>query len=338
MKTLLNPKLQFDSKWFLIDVPEKPDTYKCDIHCWHGEICSCYDYEQALSKAPRWEVKNQEEVNRTIWVNIVHDLCDFNASDDTSSLNRFPNYKDWQPDPTKLYDLPKGYKSELLCFQTGLPCGMSCNGDCENNQVAKIMETQEYFSREDDGALEMMEEFTRKGIFFIEEKATQKWLTSDSEHRAFGQILTNNPNKAKVFESKMVAMTYINQHGLKLGIYTVTEHEFPEEELKEQSKVKNNDLCPRCQVPWKVHGTCCGWENAKATCNIHGIIIDQNHPGFGKNFMQWANEKRYEVKEVKETEGQDELIDEIIDEWLTNCVDSKWKENVKTKFFIQRRP
>lgn len=45
--------------------------------------------------------------------------------------------------------------------------------------------------------------------------------------------------------------------------------------------------CILCHVPDDVHGTCCGWENAKAICNIVGIIIDSRHPGFGKQFTSW---------------------------------------------------
>jgi hypothetical protein len=128
-----NYKLQKpEDKWILILVPEirRPIYPSANAEMISGERAWIrYEqelkyYEEALSKAPQWEVKNQEETNILIYPGHTFD----------SSI-----MKNWQPDPTKLYDLPKGYKTELLCFQTGTPCGFPCNGDCINNQVAILI-------------------------------------------------------------------------------------------------------------------------------------------------------------------------------------------------------
>lgn len=51
-----------------------------------------------------------------------------------------------------------------------------------------------------------------------------------------------------------------------------------------------NNQCPTCKVPISNHGTCCGWENASVRVDKDLTIIDQGHPGFGKNLMTWKND------------------------------------------------
>ncbi len=102
---LLNPKLQWynsQKKWFVIDAPEMPDP---DKFFWLVESeeykKAILDYHEALSKAPRWEVKNQETVKILIWKQ-YYELIDEEGG-----------WRYWNPDPTKLYDLPKGFRIEL---------------------------------------------------------------------------------------------------------------------------------------------------------------------------------------------------------------------------------
>ncbi len=89
------------------------------------------------------------------------------------------------------------------------------------------METQGYFSRNDDESIAFMEELSREGIFFIEYKLTQQWILE------FGYILTgmddittNDPHKAQKFKTKFEAMSYMHKEGLKLNDWDITEHEF----------------------------------------------------------------------------------------------------------------
>ena len=45
--------------------------------------------------------------------------------------------------------------------------------------------------------------------------------------------------------------------------------------------------CHHCGVPMKNHGTCCGWINASVEVNLDLIVIDPNHPAFGRNLDAW---------------------------------------------------
>lgn len=50
------------------------------------------------------------------------------------------------------------------------------------------------------------------------------------------------------------------------------------------------DKC-HCGVPLDVHGTCCGWNNAKHVCDDHLVIVDNRHPFYGKNFNEYLNQR-----------------------------------------------
>jgi len=61
--------------------------------------------------------------------------------------------------------------------------------------------------------------------------------------------------------------------------------------------------CHHCNVPNDLHGTCCGWNNAKHPCSREGVIIDARHPGFGQHLTRWihsyldGSEDSYEITE-----------------------------------------
>ena len=48
--------------------------------------------------------------------------------------------------------------------------------------------------------------------------------------------------------------------------------------------------CAICNVPDSLHGTCCGWHNAKTPIDENGIITHPSHPQYGQhwNFMSNA--------------------------------------------------
>lgn len=46
-----------------------------------------------------------------------------------------------------------------------------------------------------------------------------------------------------------------------------------------------------CGVPNEVHGTCCGWDNARHTCDESGIIRDDRHPFYRKHINEWLNSR-----------------------------------------------
>lgn len=56
-----------------------------------------------------------------------------------------------------------------------------------------------------------------------------------------------------------------------------------------ESLKQNPNLAPclHCGVPMKNHGTCCGWINASVEVNLDLIVIDPNHPAFGRNLDAW---------------------------------------------------
>lgn len=51
-----------------------------------------------------------------------------------------------------------------------------------------------------------------------------------------------------------------------------------------------NNQCPHCKVPIHSHGTACGWENASVRVDKNLIILDQSHPGYGKNLQTWKHD------------------------------------------------
>lgn len=51
-----------------------------------------------------------------------------------------------------------------------------------------------------------------------------------------------------------------------------------------------NSTCQNCSVPLDVHGTCCGWRNAKHTCDPRSLrIVDDRHPWYNKNLNDYLN-------------------------------------------------
>lgn len=46
-----------------------------------------------------------------------------------------------------------------------------------------------------------------------------------------------------------------------------------------------------CGVPNEVHGTCCGWYNAKTVIDELGNIRDDRHPFYNRQFNDWINER-----------------------------------------------
>jgi hypothetical protein len=42
-----------------------------------------------------------------------------------------------------------------------------------------------------------------------------------------------------------------------------------------------------CGVPRDIHGTCCGFMNAKMQMDQKGVIIDPEHPGFRMDLNQY---------------------------------------------------
>jgi len=64
-----------------------------------------------------------------------------------------------------------------------------------------------------------------------------------------------------------------------------------DEEIKEVMHTINEAENCTCGVPADIHGTCCGWFNAKALCDDQGKIIDKRHPGYGEVFTQWQFNK-----------------------------------------------
>jgi hypothetical protein len=78
-----------------------------------------------------------------------------------------------------------------------------------------------FFSKSDNESFDWLNDyFNRKGIFFIEKRETQEWLTEDNQ-------LTKDPLKAKQFEIYSQAMTYmVENHLNEPNGWTITEHEF----------------------------------------------------------------------------------------------------------------
>jgi hypothetical protein len=64
-----------------------------------------------------------------------------------------------------------------------------------------------------------------------------------------------------------------------------------------------------CDVPKDLHGTSCGWDNAKYSVNNTGIIITAEHPYFNRSINEWLNRSPVlpEVKEIEQlrTENED---------------------------------
>jgi len=46
-----------------------------------------------------------------------------------------------------------------------------------------------------------------------------------------------------------------------------------------------------CGVPHDVHGTCCGWYNAKIITDESLRICDDRHPWWNRNFNDWMNQR-----------------------------------------------
>src|SRR5690349_13944822 len=123
MTQLKNAKvLAKGDKLFLIDAPEKDSELNQskafpgypNIPGWLDRIAKKEkSYEEALSKAPTWEIKNQEEVRDAIY----QSMCTVpNCTDLTCNC-------EWLKE-NKLYDLPKGYKvkfEEIISKYTDLP-------------------------------------------------------------------------------------------------------------------------------------------------------------------------------------------------------------------------
>jgi len=95
---MTNPKLIFKGdKLFLIDAPEYSDGFDYPIS--KKEIDK--NYQEAISSATRWKIKNGEEINLLIYQS---------KTTRTEAINpSYPDFMDWQPEQGKLYDVPKGY-------------------------------------------------------------------------------------------------------------------------------------------------------------------------------------------------------------------------------------
>jgi len=79
---ITNPKAIFiDGVWCIVDAPERPDdNYNLS--------------REAVPKATRWKVKEQEEIEHEVFLS------------DVISLHK--RYEDWQPEEGRVYDLPAG--------------------------------------------------------------------------------------------------------------------------------------------------------------------------------------------------------------------------------------
>ena len=75
-----------------------------------------------------------------------------------------------------------------------------------------------------------------------------------------------------------------------------------------------------CNVPFDLHGTCCGWENAKVSVDDNFIITDKRHPGFGSNLNRWKgsfyeNPDGYDIStSIGFKSGWDKAAKELNDE------------------------
>jgi hypothetical protein len=133
--------------------------------------------------------------------------------------------------------------------------------------------------------------------YFIENKEG-KWLyfewedlyqnTYDGGSQKVGiegkDAWTNDPLKAFGFKIRGAAVVYAKTSGW--NDVTITEHEFVD-----APKIVN---CVHCFVPLDVHGTCCGWINAKHICEIIGgkpVILDARHPGCGVELDAWKQKE-----------------------------------------------
>lgn len=98
MTQLKNAKLKFEGdKLLLIDAPEKANF----IDFKNVDSEGRKRYEEALSKATTWEIKNGEEVKRKIFESLP-----WKGAYEFSIVN-------WQPEQGKLYDIPASYIYEL---------------------------------------------------------------------------------------------------------------------------------------------------------------------------------------------------------------------------------
>lgn len=116
-----------------------------------------------------------------------------------------------------------------------------------------------------------------KWLYFEWEDVYQNTYEGGSQKVGISGIdcWTNDPLKAFGFKHRGAALMYAKSAG-HTGV-TITEHEFVD-------PPKQKD-CLLCSVPLDVHGTCCGWDNAKQLCeNVHGklIIADSRNPRFGQ--------------------------------------------------------
>lgn len=83
-----------------------------------------------------------------------------------------------------------------------------------------------FYSRDDTDSLRQLDEiFNRKGIFFIENKETQRWLEELTP--SGGKFTTNDPHKAMRFEIYSHALTFaVKNRLIEPEGWTITEHEF----------------------------------------------------------------------------------------------------------------
>lgn len=115
MTQLKNAKVLLkDGKLLLIDAPEKANFI--DFKNVDNEGRKRYD--EALSKAPTWKIKNGREVKRLIFESLP-----WKGAYEFSIVN-------WQPEQGKLYELPKGYEAKInlncvYCFNGQSKC--SCD-------------------------------------------------------------------------------------------------------------------------------------------------------------------------------------------------------------------
>lgn len=99
----------------------------------------------------------------------------------------------------------------------------------------KIQHPQLFFSRTDSDSLEKMHNlFNRNGIFFIEKKLDQTWLHEDWVKSDVIET-TNDPHKAKRFETQNKAITYLVENDIcNSDMFIITEHifDYPKSENK----------------------------------------------------------------------------------------------------------
>jgi len=73
---------------------------------------------------------------------------------------------------------------------------------------------------------ELIAEVTRRGVFFIENKETHRWVIPRYACNFDGDHQTSDPHKAERFGTILEALMTMKAEDFKMAHWTVTEHEF----------------------------------------------------------------------------------------------------------------